>query len=174
MDRRFSPFLLLIVLVTACDIGRFGGGDRGPNTPATKPSSTFETKASPTVTQKPAPKKASLADVLRRAEGKYPYEIKLLENVELKTRLKKLLGAEFDDLRDNFNVESPAKVANDIFMASACQAHNCGANNYVIFVDLGKDNINVYHIEESGTQHYFENGEIDLPVSFARELDEIR
>ena len=33
-----------------------------------------------------------LAPTLKKSVGKYPYEIKLLENEEMKGRLKKLLG----------------------------------------------------------------------------------
>ena len=63
------------------------------------------------------------------------------------------------------------EVENEIFKAGACEAHNCGSNNYLIFVDLQKDNINVFHIEDSGKKHYFENGEIKLPAKFAEDLN---
>jgi hypothetical protein len=108
---------------------------------------------------------------LRKSAGKYPYEVKLLENSELRTRLTKLLGGEWPDMKANWNVEIPIEIEGPVFKASACQAHNCAANNYVMFVDLDNDNINVYHIEEDkGAETYFEKGRIALPRKFEDEI----
>jgi hypothetical protein len=158
----------LLLLVLGCDISKFASGGAQTNTVANI-SPANQTKPSPANTPKPAPSKPSLDAFLRRAEGKYPYEVKLLKNQELKARLKRLLGADYDDLEEYFNVQGPIRIEDGIFLASACQAHYC-SNNYYIFVDLNGDNINVYHIDDEKNKHYFERGEIDLPPAFAKEI----
>ncbi len=121
-------------------------------------------------TAKPSKEASTLIPMLRKSAGKYPYEIKLIENADLKARLTKLLGKDFADFKANFSVQSPIEIEGDIFKSGACQAHNCG-NNYFLFVDLKNDNINVFHIDnDMEKKHYFENGEIKLPAKFAEAL----
>ena len=62
------------------------------------------------------------------------------------------MGPDFAAMKANWNVETPIEIENGIMMASGCEQHNCGANMYYMFVDLEKDNINVFHISENGTQ----------------------
>ena len=149
------------------------GNKNGSNNPSEGTTASPEAKptASPSVAEtKPSPPKASMIPLLKKSAGKYPYEIKLLDNAELKDRLTKLLGKDFAAMKAHWNVETPMEIEGEIFKASACEAHNCGANNYVVFVDMNGDNINVFHIEDSRTKHYFEKGEIKLPSKFAKEL----
>ena len=81
------------------------------------------------------------------------------------------MGKDFPDMKAHWNVETPMEMENGVFKASACEAHNCAANNYLMFVDLKGDNINIYHIVEGdGPRHFFESGEINLPGKFANEL----
>jgi hypothetical protein len=74
------------------------------------------------------------------------------------------------DMKANFNVEIPNEIEDNIFKGEACQAHNCGANRYIMYVDLGDGNINVFHIEDGKTKKYLEDGEIELPEKFAKDL----
>jgi hypothetical protein len=105
-----------------------------PKAPPT-PEAKAATPLSPTPSVSPSAS-PSVITTLKKSAGKYPYEIKLLENAEIKTRLTKLLGADFADMKANWNVETPMEIESGILMASACQAHNCAANGYVMFVDL--------------------------------------
>jgi hypothetical protein len=135
-----------------------------------KPSPTHLETPTPLPSPSVSPTVAGIVPTLKKSAGKYPYEVKLLENPELKSRLTKLLGSDWPDMKANWNVETPIEIDGSIFKASACQAHNCAANNYVMFVDLGNDNINVYHIEENkGTKTYFEKEKIALPKKFEEE-----
>ncbi len=140
-------------------------GEKPSASPDAKPSSSPNAPD-----KKPSPEASTLIPTLKKSAGKYPYAIKLMENAELKTRLMKLLGKDYAGMKSHWNVESPIEIDGDIFKASGCEAHNCGPNNYFMFVDLKNDNINVFHIEDSGTKHYFENGEIKLPAHFAEDL----
>ena len=113
---------------------------------------------------------AGIIATLKASKGKYPYELKLLENAEMKSRLQKLLGVDFAAMKANWNVETPIEIENDILMTSGCEKHNCGNNIYYMFVDLGSNNINVYHLK-NGKQVYTEAARIDLPKKFADEMD---
>ena len=61
------------------------------------------------------------------------------------------------------------EIENGILMTSGCEKHNCGDNIYYLFVDLQRDNINVYHLK-NGRQVYTEAARIDLPKKFSDEL----
>jgi hypothetical protein len=164
--------LVLFVVVLGCDISKFTkSGEQGtPN--SSKPSPTAEPKPSVSTPPKPesTPSSPAFLTTLRKSAGKYPNDIKLLDIAELRDRLKKLVGKDFAGMKSNWNVETPMELSGDIFKAEACQAHNCGSNRYVLFVDLKNDNINVFHVEDSVPKTYFEHGEIKLPGKFAADL----
>ena len=164
--------VVCMVVVLGCDISKYVNSGKNGNSNAAKPTPSAEPKPSPTVNKHDfdeTPTASSLAPTLKKYVGKYPYAVKLLDNSELKDRLKKLLGPDFAAMKANWNVETPIEIEDGIFMASACQQHNCSANTYYIFVDLEKDNINVLHIE-NGTQAYAEHGKIALPKKFEAEV----
>ena len=173
--RDMKNILLIVVCLAAilgCDISKYVKSSKNDNSNAAKPMPSTEPKPSPTVNKRDfdeKPPTSNLVPTLKKSVGKYPYEIKLLDNPELKSRLKKLLGPDYAAMKANWNVETPIEIENGIFMASACQQHNCDANTYYMFVDLEKDNINVLHIE-NGTQTYAEHGKIALPVKFEAEV----
>jgi hypothetical protein len=168
--KNLLPFILLLIAALGCDLSRFATSDKENSANTARSSPTAAAKQSQTETPKPEQTKPALTSFLKKSEGKYPYEVKLLENAELKTRLKKLLGKEYSDFHEYFDVQSPIKIEQGIFRASGCQAHYC-PNIYYIFVDLKADNINVYHQNDGETTHYFEKGEIELPATFAEELE---
>jgi hypothetical protein len=160
--------------VLGCSISNLLNRNAASTANESKSLPTPEVKVSPSVTPTPSVLPSASPGVistLKKAAGKYPYEIKLLENAELKARLSKLLGRDWPDMKSNWNVETPMEIENGTLMASACQAHNCAANRYVMFVDLNSDNINVFHIEEDkGTKTYFEKGKIELLKKFEEEV----
>ncbi len=162
---------VLLIAVLGCDISKYVGGKNG-NSNTAKPSPTSEPKPSPTINKHDydePPPTSGVTLMLKKSAGKYPNEIKLLENTEMKGRLQKLLGADFAAMKANWDVETPIEIEGGILMATGCEQHNCADNRYLMFVDLEKDNINVFHIEH-GTQVYTEHGKIDLPGKFAAEL----
>ncbi len=160
---------VMMVAALGCDISKYISKSKNDNSNVAKAAPEKPTPA-PTPKPEATPSTPAYIAILKKSAGKYPYEIKLLENVELKDRLKKLLGKDFNDMKSHWNVETPMEIENGVFKASACEAHNCGDNNYLMFVDLKSDNINVYHSENGNTRHFFESGEINLPKKFADEL----
>ena len=171
--KNFVLVIACLSFVLGCSISNLFNQKKASNSGEQKPMPTPEVKASPSVSPSASalPATSTVIPTLKKSTGKYPYEIKLLENPELKPRLSKLLGSDWPDMKANWNVETPIEIDGSILKASACQAHNCAANNYVMFVDLDNDNINVYHVvEDKGTKTYFEKGKIALPKKFEDDL----
>jgi hypothetical protein len=165
-----SIFLVVLTLaaLAACDPSKHENSNVPANN-ATRPEaapSASKANNSPIALATPKP---GIIATLAKSKGKYPYELKLLDEPELKARLQKLMGVDFAAMKANWNVETPIEIQNGILMTSGCQQHNCGGNIYYMFIDLERDNINVYHVE-NGKRSYFENGRIDLPRSFADEM----
>ncbi len=98
-------------------------------------------------------------DFLKKLNGKYPYEVKLFENTALMQRLKKLLGnSRYNFLKETWAVETPMEFANNIFVASGCQAHNCGSTNFIIVFDFSNNVMYVGIREEDKVKTYSEDG----------------
>jgi hypothetical protein len=98
-------------------------------------------------------------DFLKKLNGKYPYEVKLLDNSALTQRLKKLLGnSRYYFLKETWAVETPMEFTNNLFVASGCQAHNCGSTNFIIVFDFS-NNVMYAGIREEGiVKTYSEDG----------------
>jgi len=164
----YLPVLIIVVVaVLGCNLSKYVNTNGNNSAGNASPSPTAT--ESPTPTPKATP---SIGDTLRRSPGKYPYELKLLENKELQARLKKIMGGDFATMKSHFDVQTPIEVVNGIAMTSGCEAHNCG-NIYYIFVDPAKDNINVIHVEDERVTNYFEKGRFKLPEKFASQIPEI-
>ena len=159
-----------LVAVLGCDISKYVNGGKNDNTNTAKPTPTSTTAPAETPKPSATPAKSGVISILKKAEGKYPYELKLLENAEMKARLQKLMGPDFAALKANWDVESPVEIVGGILRASGCEQHNCGANVYYMFVDLENENVNVYHVKDK-TQVYSERSKITLPKKFADELE---
>jgi hypothetical protein len=95
---------------------------------------------------------------LRSYNGKYPYQVKLLDHPALKRRMEKLLGSRFAFLKKTWAVEIPMKVSGNQFSASACQTHNCSSTNFMIVVDLAKNVLYAGIREEGKVTLYSEDG----------------
>jgi hypothetical protein len=76
---------------------------------------------------------------LKKYDKKYPYEVKLLDNSILKQRLKTLLGNRYSFLKSKWAVEIPIEIKDNIFIAYACETHNCDATNFMIIVDINRN-----------------------------------
>ena len=97
-------------------------------------------------------------EFLKEFNGKYPYEVKLLENSIIKKRLKNLIGDRFLFLKKTWAVETPMEIINNIFVASACEAHNCNMTNFIIAVNMTENIMYVGIREEGKIKTYTEDG----------------
>ena len=102
--------------------------------------------------------------------GKTAGEIKFWDDKEFGPRIKKLMGADYTTMKKFWNVETPIKKFGDFIMMTGCQQHNCGDNQYVIFMDKSENNINVILIKNGTSKEWNEWGAIKLPPPFAEEL----
>ena len=164
-----GPIPILVIsaaVVLGCNFSKSAGGN---NNTAASVSPTATPTETPTPTPKPTP---GIGDTMRRSPGKYPYELKLLENKDFQARLKKIMGDDFNTLKSHFDVQTPIEVVNGVVMTSGCQAHNCGNISY-IFIDTTKDNLNVIHVEDEKVTNYFEKGRIKLPEKFASQIPDL-
>ena len=97
-------------------------------------------------------------DNLKKLNGKYPYDAKLLDNPVLTRRLKNLLKGRYRFLKETWAVETPIEINNNIFVASGCQQHNCGNTNFIIVVDFSKDILYAGVREDEVVKVYSEDG----------------
>lgn len=90
----------------------------------------------------------------------------MLENGEFTQRLRKLLGtSRYNFLKETWNVETPIEFENNIFVASACQAHNCASTNFIITVDFTNNVMYAGIREEDKVKIYSEDGSRSIIVS---------
>jgi hypothetical protein len=112
---------------------------------------------------------------LRAALGRYPSEVGLLEDPALAARLAALLGPrELERLRADWSTEVPITEEGGVLHAGGCQAHNCGAVAYELFVDLKADNINLFTFREEKMFAHQEKGPIALTGRMARDFAAVR
>jgi len=165
----YAALLLLVVCGLGCGLSRAGSNSA---VAVNSPSPQRTALPSPTLTPVPSATPSALIDTLRHSSGKYPYELKLMENKELQSRIRKLMGDAYPKMKADFDVQTPVEISGVVFFTSGCEAHNCG-NIYYLAVDLSKDNINVIHVENERVTNYFEHGRIKLPEKFASQIPEI-
>ena len=108
---------------------------------------------------------------LKRLEGKRLREIELWNAPDMQERIGKLLGGEFEALKNEWMIESPITVEGDVLMVAGCDwNNNCDQNQYVMFVDTAKDNINILHFKDGKEKSYKEKGDVVLTEKFTQDL----
>ncbi|MBV9217505.1 MAG: hypothetical protein JO053_15165 [Acidobacteria bacterium] len=173
--KNIAGICVLVLVVTGCDISKYVNTNQSSNntnrSSSTNGQAPIDEPNRPHDTPTPASPGSDLPGTLRKLNGKYPSQSKLLDNSELQSRLKKIMGADFADLKKNFGTEMPIEIENNIFLAHACEPHNCGGNEYFIYFDLNGNNFNVYHIIDGRTKTYFEQSKINLPKKLSDEMN---
>ena len=138
------------------------------------PNSAASNSSTPaTVSSTPVPPASPLSS-LKASVGKTAVDIKLWDNKDVGPRLEKLMGTDYATMKKFWGTESPIKADGDVLMMSGCEPHNCGDNQYVMFIDTANDNINVVHINKGVAKDYKEKGDITLPKEFADELSTLK
>lgn len=166
----------IIVIFASC-VFAFGCGTTSP-TNGTANNAANKTNTVNTATPSPAnmanasnaAAPATGLSSLKASVGKTAFDIKLWENKDVNPRLEKLLGADYAAMKKYWNTETPIEAEGDVLMLTGCERHNCGDNQYVIFIDIAKDNINAHHFLKDTLKSYKEKGEITLPKGFADEF----
>lgn len=145
------------------------------NTTNSNPSNSTASNSSPASKRVESPvAPASPLSSLKASVGKTAVDINLWDNKDVGPRLEKLMGADYATMKKFWGTESPIKADGDVLMMTGCEPHNCGDNQYVMFIDTAKDNINVVHINKGVAKDYKEKGDITLPKQFADELSQLK
>ena len=110
----------------------------------------------------PPPSASRSTDIITKSVGKYPHDIKLFEDKAISERLKKLTGAQYDEMVKNFNVEGPITSENGIYKLTGCKQHDCPGFATSIYYDAKNDKLSVSidkngkvtNFDESGKLHF--------------------
>ncbi|WP_154662288.1 hypothetical protein ACF3NR_09665 [Vaginella massiliensis] len=121
-----------------------------------------ETADSMDVTTDVTENSAATQNVITQNEGKYPREVELFGDNEIANRIKKLVGAEFEEISKNFQVETPIVSENNVYKFSGCQQHSCPSFHTTVVYDANNDNLNVMVDKDGKVQNFNEKGEITL------------
>ncbi len=112
------------------------------------------------------PSSAPAADnIITKNAGKYPNDIKFFQDKNITERLKKLTGAQYDEMVKNFNVESPIASENGIYKITGCKQHDCPGYATSIFYDAKNDNLNVSIDKNGKATEFAEKGKIVISES---------
>lgn len=123
-----------------------------------KPAETVQAQDSATVA---APEAEAQTNIIVSNEGKYPTEIKIFEDKDFSDRVKKLVGAQYDEILKNFNVESPIVSDAGIYKFTGCRQHDCPAYQTTVLYDAQNDNLNVLVDQEGKITEFAEKGKIN-------------
>lgn len=110
----------------------------------------------------PSDSAAAADNIITKNEGKYPNEIKLFEDKGFTDRLKKLVGAQYDEMVKLFNVESPIASENGIYKLTGCKQHDCPGYATSIYYDAKNDNLNVSIDKNGKVTEFAEKGKITI------------
>lgn len=114
--------------------------------------------------QKSLNNKTGLLEFLSKYNGKYPFEVKLLNNPTIKKRLQHLLGVQqYTFVKEIMEVETPIEVKDGLFYAEGMQAHSGGDPSAVIMADILKDILFV-GIFKDGKASFFAEGNAEPPL----------
>ncbi len=84
---------------------------------------------------------ASTLEFLEAFKDRYPNEVNLIRIPQIETRMRKLMGKEYDYVISIWEVEIPMEVLNGEFYAWAMQAHSGGDQSAVLMADIKKDKL---------------------------------
>jgi len=136
--------------------------------------SVISTPVGPTQTPKAINKRVVVKNINQKKDrllnlnsfvGKYPTEVRLLEEGTLKIRLQKILRGRFIYLQQNWAVETPINIVEGMFLAWGCQQHNCDQTNFIIVVDLKKNLVYCGIREKDLVKTYSEDGSNNIQIN---------
>lgn len=117
-------------------------------------------KAAVQTTKQHAPNNAVAdnLDFLKGLHGKYPHDVKMLDNPILQKRLEKMLGSQYDFMKSVWDVETPIEIKDGLFYAWGMQAHSGGDPGAVLMADLHNNVLYVGIREDAREELYSEDG----------------
>lgn len=170
--KTYLPLIVLLVFCFACN--KFSSLENTKSLDTSNKTNSNVASSNKTnhpVNQESTQKTESPLISLKKMKDKTATDIKLWSNSAISQRLEKMMGKDYQTMKKFWSVESPLEVEGNVLRLTGCEAHNCGGNQYEIFMDAENDNINVYHILDETLKSYKEKGEIKLPKKFAEEFE---
>jgi len=112
------------------------------------------------------------SDTLNDLVDKSVIGTQFLTKSSLAPRLKKLLGADYDQMVKYWNTETPFEKQENILHAWGCKQHDCSIYSYDLFIDVKNNKINVYKFEKSKLTIFKEDDfEIEIKDNFLKDLN---
>lgn len=111
---------------------------------------------------------------LENLAGKYPSEIRLLEKYGLQTRIKNMMGTDYLNFNQKWNIETPIEIEDKVLWTTGCEKNNCAGHMYILILDLTDNNINIFRFENGQGRSFEEKGIIGLPEGFVSKFEQIR
>ncbi|KRD61500.1 hypothetical protein ASE40_08190 [Flavobacterium sp. Root935] len=112
------------------------------------------------------------SDTLNDLVDKSVIGTQFLTKSSLAPRLKKLLGADYDQMVKYWNTETPFEKQENILHAWGCKQHDCSNYSYDLFIDVKNNKINVYKFEKSKLTIFKEDDfEIEIKDNFLKDLN---
>ena len=152
------------ILFTACNTNTNSEQSSGSDSSYIKKENIITTNANP----------SSSLDFIKNWSGKTAMEAGMFEDTVLVTRLKDLLGNEFQYFQENWNVQTPITKENNIYTASGCKQNDCPSYYSIVYFDVENNNINVLIKRGLLFKLFTEKGEIPLPAEMKKEQNIIR
>lgn len=163
MKNYFLIFASLI-LFSACNTNSGTEQSPGSDSSYIKKENIVTTNANPTTS----------LDFIKDWDGKMPMEAGMFEDKVLVTRLKDLLGNEFQYFQENWNVQTPIEKEGNIYTASGCKQNDCPSYFSIVYFDIENNNINVLIKRGLLFKLFTEKGEIPLPEEMKKNQNIIR
>ncbi len=117
---------------------------------------------------------SSSLDFIKSREGKTATEAGMFDDSVLITRLKDLLGNEYQYFKEHWNVQTPIEKENNIYTASGCKQTDCPSYFSIVYFDVEKNNLNVLIKRGLLFKLFTEKGEISLPEGMKKNQNIIR
>jgi hypothetical protein len=108
---------------------------------------------------------------LMRYVGKYPSEL-FRREVDLKSRLRRLLGASYNSFFERLHTEVPIEKDGTVLIIRGCMAHECTIEEGILAIDLDTDKLHVA-IKSASYQNGFKTwteGSGNLPGALRRAM----
>ena len=101
-------------------------------------------------------------DSLKSLNGKYAFEIQLLNKSYLKNRLSEMLGSEYEYMKSIRDVETPIEIKNNLFYSWGMQQHSGGETAAIFMANLQK-NVLYVGIRKEGKETLYSEDNSKVP-----------
>lgn len=99
-----------------------------------------------------------------RFEGRYAYDVHLINLEPLHARLQHLLGTRAETFTERYQVMPPIDVDNQVLFNEGCMPHNCLQDEAALAIDMRRDIVYVGIAENKQVSLYGENGDTVYPA----------